>query len=132
MTGRTVRAMQTSTAFALAMSLAAAACAHEPDRFKDIRYSGVVQRDDHGRTKRSAAVINAFRKQWPCPSTGKTTDACPGWAVDHVVPLACGGVDAVWNMAWMPMEGKSGPGELPKDRWERRVYGGNGVSAGCP
>jgi hypothetical protein len=24
----------------------------------------------------------------------------PGWIVDHVIPLACGGADAVSNMAW--------------------------------
>jgi hypothetical protein len=25
---------------------------------------------------------------------------CPGYVVDHVKPLACGGADAPWNMQW--------------------------------
>ena len=33
----------------------------------------------------------------PCPSTGNTTGACPGYRKDYIMPLACGGVDAVSN-----------------------------------
>jgi 5-methylcytosine-specific restriction endonuclease McrA len=48
--------------------------------------------------------------------------ACPGWEVDHVIPLACGGCDAVANMQWLPSGAKSTSSPLAKDRWERRVY----------
>lgn len=103
-----------------------------PNPLDDIRYQGVVIRDEAGKTLRSTAVINAFKKQWACPSTGKHTGACSGWAIDHVVPLDCGGVDAVWNMQWLPDQIKSQQGPFSKDHFERRVYGGNKMSKGCP
>lgn len=59
-----------------------------------------VQRDKHGRIKRSNAARSAFERQSPCPSTGKTSGRCPGYVVDHVVPLECGGADAAFNMQW--------------------------------
>jgi hypothetical protein len=34
------------------------------------------------------------------PSTGKTRGRCPGYIVDHVRPLECGGADAPSNMQW--------------------------------
>lgn len=80
-----------------------------------------VPRDADGKISRSRAVIAFFRARHPCPSTGSTSGACD-WEIDHVIPLACGGCDAVSNMAWMPPAIKSGPGLLPKDRWERRIY----------
>jgi hypothetical protein len=49
----------------------------------------------------------AFQAQWPCPSTGSPTGACPGYVVDHVLPLACSGIDAPENMQWQTIaEGK--------------------------
>lgn len=53
------------------------------------------------RPLRSSHAVSAFRKSHPCPITGKTTGACPGWAVDHVVPLACCGPDVPENMRWL-------------------------------
>lgn len=55
---------------------------------------------------RSRAVTRAFQRTHPCPATGKTTGACPGWVKDHVKALclgtAAGGVDTVANMQWQP------------------------------
>jgi hypothetical protein len=59
-----------------------------------------VTRDSHGRIKRSRAAKDAFERQQPCPSTGKTHGACRGYVVDHVRPLECGGADAPSNMQW--------------------------------
>jgi hypothetical protein len=59
-----------------------------------------VQRDNHGKIKRSKAAKSAFERQAPCPSTGKTHGACPGYVVDHVQALECGGADAPSNMQW--------------------------------
>lgn len=67
----------------------------------DYRYGIGINRNPDGTIHRSAAVISAFRKTHPCPSTGFTTGACPGWAINHNCPIACGCVDAVWNMSWM-------------------------------
>ncbi len=51
--------------------------------------------------KRSEAAKRDFRRIHPCPITGKTTGACPGWEIDHVVPLCCRGKDAASNMRWL-------------------------------
>jgi hypothetical protein len=59
-----------------------------------------VQRDKHGKIKRSGAAKSAFVRQSPCPSTGKTSGRCSGYVVDHVNPLECGGADAPSNMQW--------------------------------
>jgi hypothetical protein len=76
--------------------------------------NGSVQRDSHGKIKRSAAAKDAFKRQQPCPSTGKSRGACPGYVIDHVKPLECGGADAPSNMQWQTVAaGKS------KDKTER-------------
>jgi hypothetical protein len=63
-----------------------------------------VQRDSHGRIKRSASAKHDFEKSHPCPSTGKSSGACPGYVVDHVVPLKRGGADRPGNMQWQSRE----------------------------
>ena len=94
----------------------------------DPRYCAVAPvRASDGRIARSAAAKTAFRRVHPCPSTREIRGACPGWAVDHVIPLACGGCDAIGNLQWMPLPTKSASGVLPKDRWERPVYCHNGA-----
>ena len=59
-----------------------------------------IQRDSHGRIKRSAAAKNDFKRQHPCPSTGRSSGACPGYVIDHVRALECGGPDNSSNMQW--------------------------------
>lgn len=68
---------------------------------------------------RSQAVLHAFQRTHPCPSTGRATGPCKGWVKDHVVPLACGGFDAVGNLQWQSVADAKA-----KDRWERRYYCG--------
>jgi hypothetical protein len=89
---------------------------------EESRYCGAPKRGENGLIVRRADVRAAFRNLYACPVTGDTKGACPGWSVDHVIPLASCGCDAVSNMQWLPNEIKSGAGPLPKDRWERRVY----------
>lgn len=50
---------------------------------------------------RSRAVLAQFQLEHPCPATGLKTGACPGWQKDHLIPLECGGADAVWNLHWL-------------------------------
>jgi hypothetical protein len=45
-------------------------------------------------------VTEAFQRQHPCPSTGRTTGPCPGYIKGPVRPLECGGADAPSNMQW--------------------------------
>jgi hypothetical protein len=65
---------------------------------------------------RSRAVTREFQREHPCPSTGLTRGACPGYRKDHVVPLACGGPDAVSNLQWQTIADARA-----KDAWERRA-----------
>lgn len=89
---------------------------------KESRYCGPPPRNEAGYIVRRSDVTYAFKKLHPCPATQLTTGACYGWAIDHIIPLACGGCDSVSNMQWLPVELKSAAGTLPKDRWERSVY----------
>lgn len=80
-----------------------------------------ILRSSSGRIIRSTSVLKDFQKEHPCPSTGLTTGACAGWAIDHVIPLACGGCDKMENLQWLPNSIKSASGTYPKDRWERKI-----------
>ena len=84
----------------------------------DPRYCGSPIRDEKGKIRRSTLVIAEFKQIHPCPANGLREGPCKGWAIDHVVPLACGGCDSVGNMQWLP----GGYKIRGKDRWERKVY----------
>jgi hypothetical protein len=45
-----------------------------------------------------------------------SSGACPGYRKGHVIPLACGGPDAVSNLQWQTIAAARA-----KDRWERKV-----------
>jgi hypothetical protein len=65
------------------------------------------------RTQRNPEVPRQFQRSHPCPSTGRTTGACPGYVRDHIVPLCKGGPDSPSNMQWQTVrDGKA------KDKWE--------------
>jgi hypothetical protein len=85
------------------------------------RYCGPPPRLADGSIKRRSDVLAAFRKAHPCPVTGLSTGACVGWAIDHVLPLACGGCDAVSNLQWLP-NGLKSVAVIGKDRFERLIY----------
>lgn len=54
--------------------------------------------------ERDRAQVRAFRAENPCPATGRTRGACPGWHVDHVIALCAGGLDRPSNMQWITKE----------------------------
>ena len=83
---------------AIGLIFALAACCHTPQEPPK---------------KRDAGMRKLFIAQHPCPSTGKTKGACPGYVVDHIVPIKRGGGDNPYNMQWQNIEdGKD------KDKWE--------------
>lgn len=53
---------------------------------------------------RSPIVRAEFMRMNPCPANGHTRGACPGWQVDHITPLKCGGPDTTTNMQWLSVE----------------------------
>ena len=68
-----------------------------------------AQRNSRGKIKRSEAARRRFEAQTGYPH-GR-----PGYVVDHIVPLACGGADTPSNMQWQSVaEAKA------KDKVERR------------
>jgi hypothetical protein len=67
-----------------------------------------VARDSHGRIRRSESAKRAFLRQTGYPR-GR-----PGYVVDHIRALACGGSDAPSNMQWQTRAAAKA-----KDRVER-------------
>jgi hypothetical protein len=63
---------------------------------------------------RSYHAIKQFKLDNPCPANGRYKGRCPGYVIDHVKPLACGGLDTPKNMQWQTVEDAKA-----KDRWER-------------
>jgi hypothetical protein len=48
------------------------------------------------------------------PSNGNSYGSCPGYVIDQINPLECGGADAPFNMQWQTIaDGKA------KDKTER-------------
>ena len=65
--------------------------------------------------ERSQKAKDEFKYSHPCPSNGNNHGACPGYVIDHITALACGGADEPSNMQWQSVaEGKA------KDKWERK------------
>lgn len=74
---------------------------------------------------RSSWARTAFKRMHPCPATGSPHGRCPGYVIDHLIPLACGGLDAPENMQW-----QTRAEAREKDRWERRGCGGGARHSG--
>ena len=55
----------------------------------------------HTAHARSSAQVYRFKQMEPCPATGQSKGPCPGWQVDHIIPLCAGGDDKLWNMQWL-------------------------------
>ena len=72
-------------------------------------------RDKKGRIARSLEAKKEFKLLNPCPSNRLRFGSCPGYVIDHIEALACGGADAADNMQWQTKaEAKA------KDKWERK------------
>lgn len=109
----------------LATSLLASfpAQAVECSIYADCRYVAQPVRDANGEYIRSSLVKKHFVLIHACPSTGSHNykDPCPGWAINHMAPLACGGIDAVWNMWWVAYDVKHTVGPHALDSVELKI-----------
>ena len=76
-------------------------------------------RKARGESSGAPAAKHEFQHQLPCPSTDRVTGACPGYVIDHVIALACGGVDGPANVQW-----QTRAESRAKDRIERRTCRG--------
>jgi hypothetical protein len=75
----------------------------------------VLPTSSSAKQPRLASVKREFQLTHPCPATGRTRGACPGYVKDHVLPLACGGPDAVSNLQWQTTRDAKA-----KDKWETK------------
>lgn len=74
--------------------------------------SGSARRNGKGKIARSEEAKRSFEKRTGFPK-GR-----PGYVIDHIVPLACGGADKPSNMQWQTIaEAKA------KDKVERKGCG---------
>ena len=73
--------------------------AGEPEPFSAIALS-----ENSRALARSSRQKRAFRSAQPCPATGRASGPCPGYIVDHVVPLCAGGADHPANMQWQTVD----------------------------
>ena len=110
--------------FALLILNSPFARAVECSIYEDCRYEAQPMRNSSGEYLRPVAVYNAFVKLHPCPSTGSKVykAGCPGWAINHPIPRACGGIHAVWNMQWLPYDIKHTVGDHAVDSFERKIW----------
>jgi hypothetical protein len=99
----------------LALAVLVGSGATLPDARVDAREQVQVERDTHGKIKRSHEAKKKFMQESGYPH-GRD-----GYVIDHVVPLACGGADDPSNMQWQTKaEAKA------KDKTERQGCGHSG------
>jgi hypothetical protein len=72
------------------------------------------------RQQRSYHAIKEFKLQNPCPADGGYKGRCEGYIIDHIKPLACGGLDSPKNMQWQTVDDAKA-----KDGWERKNCNNN-------
>lgn len=72
-----------------------------------------MPRDARGRIKRSAAARHQFARENACPTTQEFKLPCPGYRIDHTIPLKHCGPDTPANMQWLTIEEWKS-----KSRWE--------------
>lgn len=76
----------------------------------------IPPRDAAGHIARSRTTVADFKREHPCPATGKPSGACPGYIVDHIQPLCACGADSPTNMQWQSVRDAKA-----KDRIERET-----------
>lgn len=72
-----------------------------------------VERTPSGKIARSPRARAEFKRKNPCPLTGRPSGGCPGYVIDHVMPLKRNGLDRPANMQWQKTAAAR-----EKDKWE--------------
>lgn len=96
----------------------------------ETRYCGAPRRDAQGTIIRRADVVRAYWAQHVCPTTGLYRSPCPDYALNHNIPLACGGCDSVSNLTAVRIDAKK-----IIDSLERKISASNPPqpdTAACP
>lgn len=52
---------------------------------------------------RDQKQVRLFRSKTICPATQTITTHCPGYVVDHIIPLCANGLDAPVNMQYQEL-----------------------------
>ena len=52
------------------------------------------------RTLRTLTPRAEFVQLNPCPANGRAVAACPGYIIEHAIPLCAGGRDTADNLVW--------------------------------
>jgi len=86
-------------------------------------YQPVTPAHDRGHadaSHRSTAAKLELKRLNPCTTNGERRGSCPGYVIDHIVPLCAGGPDEPKNMQWQTVEDAK-----RKDREEQRMCKAN-------
>lgn len=51
-------------------------------------------------SSRTQRARSDFQRLKPCPTTGRTQGACPGYTIGYIKPLRQGGANTAGNMRW--------------------------------
>lgn len=78
-----------------------------------VMLSPASPRPPHIRIHRSAAAKRQFERETGHPHGWK------GHVADHVIPLACGGADARWNMQWQTIADAKAKGKRERKRCKK-------------
>lgn len=87
-----------------AVLLAALTCCSIASAHYSLEYEACSKEGPGYSQSRSAKVLRAFVRDNPCPVTGEASTSCPGYRLEHIVPLCLGGKDEVSNIAWVIYE----------------------------
>ena len=60
--------------------------------------------------------VRAFRLAHPCPLTGLTQNACPGWVIALIKPRCAAGTDDPSNMQWLTTVAAAAKGVGERDQ----------------
>ena len=73
-----------------------------------VRLPALIRRPKVPSPRIAAKECRPSHRHEGSPSTGRSRGRCPGYVVDHVRPLECGGADAPSNMQWQTVaDGKA-------------------------